>query len=272
MKYTTIYVDIESLLDLRQGYYATKPELYEQAADYLLSDAYNFRETDELKFLAPGEFKRAMLKPSLSYLDGSIVSYILSQIKVKIDRLEMKNKLNNEHTEPQVILNVYPFEMSIQQQRHIRDLLSYRLGGETLTHVVRLRPDEVDPGFFRDNGVASAFIYDYRQWLDLNLQKCASVPVKDVNLYFPALYPNTPSEEDLKAFKKTGHKDGFSYLETLTSGILSVSFLPVALYSSFLVATHYLSQYSFDTSREMAKLTPEEDSADGDGGAAVQVP
>ena len=84
MKPSIIYVDMESLFDLRQGVLATSVSDKDTIVDYLLSEEYNFREIDEFKYTLPTAYNEIMKSPSKTILEHSCITRIFLSLKEKI--------------------------------------------------------------------------------------------------------------------------------------------------------------------------------------------
>lgn len=263
MKQGLIYVDIESLMDLRQGHLSltgTDPDLL---SEYLLSESYNFRETDELKYSSLQGYRDDLSRSDLKLLEGSTITHILGCLISKLDGLEKRNKFYNETLIPEILLNVYPFKLTQHQADHLRDLLFYKLGKCVRVSVTYLEPAELSPLFFKNSNVISAFIYDFSTWLDTHTKTLEHTKIHDTLVYTPGLYRVKPTEEELRTFVKLGFKDPMSYTSYILSGVMVLNFLPVFFYSNLVTANYYLNKFK--------DLTPtlNEDQSDGDSSPKV---
>lgn len=258
MKHSVIYVDIESLFDLRQGFLATSDFEFEKLSDYLLSEAYNFRETDQLLFVNPTAYREAMREPDVRFLENSTITRILLSVKSKVDNIENRNKYYNETTVPEVMLNVYPFSFPEDKMEHIRNLLFYKLGSDCLVSVVRIEPVDVSPFFFKSSNVVSAFIYDMSTWVNNHIKALETVRIPDTILYFPSVLAEKPSEKEMKEITKLGFKDVHSYTEYIFSTVASVNFLPTVFYSNIVTALSHLKKFDESIKKDFGKNVNEE--------------
>lgn len=270
MKTSGIYVDIESLFDLRQGLLGTSNIDIDTVTEYLLSEEYNFRETDHLKYLEPGAYKAAISNPKLEILEASTVTRILLSLQTKIDNIESRNKYYNETSVPEIILNVYPFVMSEEQMTQIRDLLFFKLGSSVLVNVVNFNIKDISPLFFKTSSITAAFIYDMSTWLSIHASTLENNKIHDTLIYFPAVYSEKPSEEELTKISKLGFKDPMSYTEYLLSPVASINFLPIVFYSNVVTAVSYLNRFEDSLKKDLSK--PEDEGKYDDLLSKVQVP
>lgn len=253
MKTGIIYVDIESLMDLRQGHLSTleiEPEILSQ---YLLSDEYNFRSSDNFKFSTREEYKGNLNKSNLAILEGSTITYILTSILRKIDNIESRNKFFSETIDPEVMLNLYPIDVTDSQAEHIRNLLFTKLNKKTRVTVAYLPPKDISPTFFKSANVISAFIYDISIWLNCHGKSLETTKLHDTLVYTPALYPIEPDEESKKKIHKLGFKDLISYTSYLVSPAMSLNFLPVVFYSAIFTAMKHVADFEKEANKTSLK-------------------
>ena len=270
MKTSIIYVDMESLFDLRQGVIGTVAEDKEKAMEYLLSEEYNFRETDDLKFIPPGTYREAMKKPTKEILEASCITRIFLCIKQKIDAMENRNKYYNEDKEPSVLLNLYPFDFTEEESEHILNLLFVKLQTDCVINVANFPISTLSPYYCKSNGIVSAFIYRFKDWIDLHAEAAKNIPMHDTLLYFPALYEKLPTPEELKKLQKLGFKDPMSYMEYLLSSVASINFLPTVFYSNLVTALSYLDK--FDSKLKEEFIDEEAEEKYGDIVSKIPVP
>lgn len=251
------YVDIESLIDLRQGVLYSLIEDKEKLADFILSEEYNFRNIDNFSIVDNKEYKKAYREKDLSILQNSTVTYILTCIKSKLDNLEKRNTFYNEKKTPEVVVNTYPFTLNEKQKEQFQNLLFVKLETNTIISIVNLTPEELTPIFFSSNNFIVAFIYDFTEWMNYNSKTLESMKKQDLMLYFPSISKETVSEEELKKITSLGFKDIFSYTEFLLSSVISINFMPVIFYSNLMIAIAHLSK--FDDLYKKKEMELEED-------------
>lgn len=258
MKPSIIYVDMESLFDLRQGVLATLVSDKDAVVDYLLSEEYNFREIDEFKYTLPTSYNEIMKSPSKTILEHSCITRIFLSLKEKIETIERRNKLYNESKHPQILLNLYPFDFTEEEAERIRDLLFIKLDSECSIELANFPVSTLSPYYCKANGIASAFIYRFNEWMTHHLEAVKVTPIHDTILYFPALYHKLPNKEELSKINKLGFKDPMSYLEYLVSSVASINFLPVLFYSNLITALGYLEKFNTQLNDEFVEEGAEE--------------
>lgn len=258
MKANIIYVDIESLFDLRQGVLGTLVPNKESVMEYLLSEEYNFRESDDLKLILPTAYSEALKEPSKDILEASCITRIFLCIKQKIESMEHRNKYYNESKEPQVLLNLYPFNFTEEEADHIRNLLFVKLQSDCIINITNLPMKSLSPYYCKSTGIVAAFIYRFKDWITEHSEAIKSTPNHDTLLYFPALYETPPTEDELKKIQKLGFKDPLSYTEYLFSSVASLNFLPVLFYSNLVTALSYLDKFDNQLKEEFVDEEAEE--------------
>ncbi len=258
MKPNVIYVDMESLFDLRQGFLATTVTDKEAVINYLLSEDYNFREIDEFKFTLPTAYNEAMKNPTKDLLENSCITRIFLSLKEKIETMERRNKLYSENKQPQILLNLFPFDFTEEEAERIRDLLFVKLDTSCTIELANFPTSTLTPYYCKANGIVVAFIYRFNEWMDKHLEAAKTSPMHDTLLYFPALYNKLPTKEEMAKINKLGFKDPMSYLEYLVSSVASISFLPVLFYSNLVTALGYLEKFNTQLNDEFVEEGAEE--------------
>lgn len=239
----SIYVDIDSLLDLRQ---AALTHLVKQKrlAEFLNSDEYNFREIDRFKDIDMVKFHQHHNEKDSDLISRSTITYILNVLKTKVVNLEKRNNFYGESKKPEVLLNIYPFILTQQEQEEIQNALFIKLETNCLISIISKPIEEVSPFFIKSNDIIAAFIYNFSKWANAHSESLSKSPLKDTLLYFPSIYYDTRKQEQLSIITKLGFKDIFSYLEYLFSGVASINFLPTVFYSNIITASIILEKYN----------------------------
>lgn len=252
-----IYVDIESLLDVRQGILFQLRNDHDALTDYLLSDEYNFRKKDTFENIDPEAYQAILQAAEHETLKLSNITYILNVVKTKIANLEKRNAYYGERRVAEVILNTYPFVFTQAESEVLQNILFVKLNTEAMVSVVYMEPKDVSPFFMKMSNVITAIIYDSSTWFNLHTSSLHQQKLPDTLLYFPSLIKEEMTPEEQANFNKLGFKDPFSYFEFLFSGTVNVNFLPVVFYSNLITATGILSK--FDDELRNRKLSSESD-------------
>lgn len=255
-KFSRIYVDIQSLLDLRLGALLKVVEDKEKLAEYINSDEYNYRGKDVFSICPNETYASIKDTKDLSLISGSVVTYILTVIRSKINNLEKRNTYFGETRAPEVVLNIYPFELTEEQTEHLRNMFFIKLETECNIKIVSMPTSELTPLFLKGNNFIACFIYSFREWGDANIKLLEVTKLTDIVLYFPSIGEGEISKEDLNNLTKLGYKDVFSYTEFLLASVAAVSFLPIVFYSNMVTAIAHLSK--FDEVLKNRKLESEE--------------
>lgn len=258
MKANIIYVDMESLFDLRQGFLATHVEDKEKVMDYLLSEEYNFREVDTFPFTLSQRYTDVIKQPTKELLEASSITRIFLSLKQKIDSIENRNKYYNESKEAQILLNLYPFTFTDEEAEHIRNLLFVKLGTECTINITNLSLKALTPIYIKMTGIVSLFIYDFKEWFKEHANALKTIQLHDTLFYFPAVYDKLPTEEEMKKINKLGFRDPMSYLEYILSPVTSVNFLPAVFYSNVVTALGHLEKFDGQLKNEFVNEEAED--------------
>lgn len=244
-----IYVDLDSLLDVRQ---AVLTHLVKQKplAQFLNSDEYNFREIDRFPEVNMTQYYQIDNQRDSDLISRSTVTYILNVLKTKIANLEKRNNFYGETKRPELLLNVHPFILSIQEQEDIQNALFIKLESNCTINIIDKPVQEISPFFMKSNDIISAFIYNMSKWAGIHSESLSKSPLKDTLLYFPSIYYDERKKEQLGTITKLGFKDIFSYIEYLFSAVASINFLPTVFYSNIVTASIVLEKYNSELTKE----------------------
>lgn len=241
-----IYVDIASLLDLRQAalYQACigDPVKLDGLVKYLVSDDYNFREQDRFSIVPEEDYAAASSAITPELISYSVVTHILTVLKTKLDNLEKRNKFHSEDKDPEILLNIYPAILTDEHIGILKNTLFVKLKSDSKITIINMSPQELTPYFIKSTGIITALIYNFREWADLHIANLEKTKIPDILLYFPALSYGDLTDEEEKSISKTGFKDLFAYTEYLLSSVACIQFLPPVFYSNLITASLYLEK------------------------------
>lgn len=240
MDTTKIYIDIDSLLDLRQAVLSRLMSL-DQLTTYLQSEDYNFRTIDKFP-IDMNQYSKINQDKASSLLSRSSLTYIINSLRSKIDHVEKRNTFHNKHFPPEILLNVYPFKLHDDQVKIIQNLLFVKLKTSCHITIVSMSTKELTPHYINSNNIVSVFMYQFNEWLSIHTDSLNQTKLTETLFYFPALYQTEDTKNELEEIKKSGFKDIFSYIEFLYSSVLNVNFLPVVFYSNLITSSAYIEK------------------------------
>jgi len=244
---SVIYVDIDSLFDLRQArllYYLDKEnKLDDKVYEYLGGKTYNIRSIDLFPFIDKETYNNLNIKEIFKYTH---ITYIAELIRLKVDNLAKKDVFFGKTKVPQVLVNTYPFRFTIEEKATIQDALFSFLKKEVIIDIIEMDSKELSPIFIKSNNIYYAFIYDISYWFNHHLDNLDNFPIPETVIYTPTLYKEIPHEDDLRVIKENGFKDPFTYMEFLLTNKVILNYLPVFFYSHILVSKEYIEKFSFE--------------------------
>ena len=268
-----IYVDIASLLDLRQAalFQACMgdPAKLDELITYLVSEEYNFRDKDRFSIVPEEDYLAASRVVTPELIGNSVVTHILTILKTKLDNLEKRNKFHNENKSPEILLNIYPAILTDEHIDVLKNMLFVKLGANTKITIINMPPADITPYFIKSAGIITALIYDFRAWADLHISNLEKTKIPDILLYFPALSHGELTPEEEKSVSKVGFKDLYSYTEYLLSSVACIQFLPPVFYSNLITASLYLEKLGKKIASEPLSEESMELKENGDSSTAV---
>lgn len=253
-KKAIVYLDIESLLDLRQGFLLTQTDRVDELTEYVLGDEYNYRSMDSFPKFTENDYREAMANPTKAFLEGSLITYLLGIVQTTLSGTENSDKFNGEKTVPELWFNTYPFKLSEEELERLRDLLFVKLGRQHLIEMVYFPLSDVSPRLLSDGGFISAFIYDFTGWINIHGEALQKTTLHECPLHFAPVFKILPTEEEMKLIEKTGFGDMFSYTEFALSPLVKVNFLPMLFYSNIIVAQRHVFNYHEETKEKVSTM------------------
>jgi hypothetical protein len=241
-EYSRIYIDIESLLDIRQAILSELiPE--EKIVTYINSEEYNFREIDS--FSVDMEAYRNILRESSKILiPRSSITHMIDILETKIANIEKRNVYYGKTTAPEILLNIYPFKLNSKEIAIFENLLFIKLKNKCTITTICDPISKITPFFIKSSNIVAVFIYRFNEWISEHSESFAITKIEDTLFYFPSLYTEKPTIEDMDKIKKQGFSDVFSYLEFFFSNVLSINFLPTIFYTNKVTAGLMLNKYN----------------------------
>ncbi len=256
-----IYIDAESLFDIRQGilYKYTKDK--DKLLRYLTSEDYNYRMKDSFPLVSDEVYQNELSAIKNDVLEYSTLTHIYQVLLKRLDKFLTVAEFKGQCKVPEIILNVYPFRLNQQQMDHVQNLLFYKLNTDLVVTVVRMEPQEVSPLYFSTSEFNAGFIYNFTQWGNHHIKSLEACKLTNAPFCFAPIQKN---DVDEKLVVKLGFKDMFSYTEFLLSSVIQLNFLPMPFYSNLQVAEHYLKQMGKEVmkrplSEELENAPPKSD-------------
>lgn len=238
-----IYVDIHSLLDIRQAILSKLIDPI-KLAEFVVSDEYNFRKTDIFKNVDMVEYEKISNEMTADILPRATVTYIVNTITMKLHNLQKRNSYYGETKQPEVLLNVYPFNLSEKQAEIIQNLVFVKLGKACLVTLINKPVEEISPFFIKSLDITTCFIYDASRWIEKHTDALNGIKLPDTLIYFPSVYKVEDTDNEIAKIIKMGFKDIFGYVEFLLSSAVNINFLPILFYSNIVSSSLMIDKYN----------------------------
>lgn len=250
-----IYIDIQSLLDIRQ---ACLIELLgeSKALEYVTTDAYNFRDL-EIFPVDMDKYNQLVSQGDVGLLKNATVTYIEVLLKNKLTSLEKLNGFNNDSSIPELIVNTYPYQLKEVQVKLMQEALFIRLGVECIITFVYDHIKVWNPSYIKNNNVIAFFMYDFSGWMKEHSDKLKNGELRDVNVLFPSIGHNELTQDEMKKIKSLGFNDIFSHMEYVMAGFCRIQFLPILFYTNVVTATALLHKNKDIVESHMNKTVEE---------------
>lgn len=257
MNKVIIYADIESILDLRQGFLAYKGKSFEEISNYLQSEEYNSRDTDDLMEFTGDEYREEVNKGNIALIENSIITNVPASMVSKVLNVGVKTAIDGVRYVPEVWLNVHPFTFDEAGLYMLRECVFSILGGDCFVNIVDLELKELSPSFIKEVGIETCFIYNFSEWTDLHMEQLPKVNILEVDFVFPPIYRRRPEDSELEVIKEQGFEDGFTYFEFFFATFARFTFLPIPFYSNYVISKQIIEEFEKMWTEEQSKKTKE---------------
>lgn len=167
---SNIYIDFESLYDLRLGTVALMNP--KAAAEMMTMDKYKVRLIDDFSLLGLGindrEYKEEYAKMDIATLLLAPMTDLMMQLREHV--MEEIRKVTGvmtteEQARPRVLVNYWPFsDLTPQEVEDFKDCIRAHAGGWFEYEMICVPPEKLNMYWFRDQEIGMGFIYDYARW------------------------------------------------------------------------------------------------------------
>jgi len=249
-KFNRIIVDLDSILDIRQGVLGYLLD-EEQLGKFIASTEYNFRSTDDFSsVINMGQYNVFNKERTRDLISKSTVNSLFTNIKNKVITIDKRNAQINETKKTEIIINIYPFQLTNDEQTAIIDVMFTKLETNVFITTAYLSPKDLTPNFLVNMEVCDLYIYDTSAWLNSQLENIKNYTNKlhSIKIHFPAISKENITTEMKSKIDKSGFNDIYSFIEYILSEKLSIEFIPSILYNNIIISKAYMEKFNKDNS------------------------
>lgn len=237
-----IYIDIQSLLDVRQSalviLMGQEPGLkYVNTEEYYLRVSDDFPVQDDLYNLLLNDISGAVLS-------HATVTYMVVILSNRLDQIEKLNVFDNDVSQTELVVNTFPYRLTENTATSFRDALFTKLTTPVVISLIYEPLSTLTPTFIKHSGICQFYCYEAAQWLKLHSEQILSGSLRDVRLFFPSLGKTQLTEAESKDILKIGFSDVFAYTEFIFSKFVKMQFLPTMFYSNLISATVLVNSFN----------------------------
>ncbi len=182
----SLFVELDAIFDTRLSilnkYYSDEVIEKNLTVDYFNRPIDRFTDIgyEDFKEKYAARDSNILLDTVVTHVPGLIKDYVFNSVKSAINGPTGK-------ITPKVIVNVYPYKLSIKDKEFIRDMMVSLTNGYADIKMVDMSYKEITPQYL-DSNVSLMILYDYTQWLDVNAEIFKYKTIPDVSLIAPAIY------------------------------------------------------------------------------------
>lgn len=229
---STLYVDLDCLLDLRLGVLAS---FGLDAVEKAFAADYANRLYDEFPGVDTAAFKARYAQCEKAHLADAMVTPILRLVSTFANETLKAILTTPIHQQPKLLLNIYPYSFSEAEIATLISVIRARTQARIDIEVVNMSRDAVTPRWVKAH-VKGMVVYDYWNWLDIHCKngEFKLCPCPSVDLIAPMLYKDKEAAKANSEIAKA-----FTGIEVLASPLIGLSLYPISYFSADLAALEH---------------------------------
>jgi hypothetical protein len=229
MEYTTLLLELDSILDTRLSLLVTK---FPDRIDDILK-IYFSRATNEFDgIISYEDFNSLYRQRDRSVLKNAVMCKTILLVKDFVDTALENMIQTSVEIPPKLILNIYPYDLSAEEIKLILTSMIFHIGNKVDIEVAYIRHEDILPSKML-NSLWGYLKFDYYNWLDDigekfkdNRERCP-----DTKLITPAYFP-VKNKDISKLFTQDGKRiDPFFYFKTGLSYIIDIEFTEKSMFN-----------------------------------------
>lgn len=236
-----IYIDMESMFDLRQAYLLTQDLTEVEVIQKITSTEFFDRTCDQE--LGDGTYLEVVESGDIKLLQGMQITYMASVLKAKLHAMMATAQTQGIKISPTLYLNIHPFDFTPKMIERFKDGLFNITDGNCYIELVNFPTSKITVGLIESLDLGYIFTYDYGAFQNGVGQRLMKGEINDVELHCPKIYRYKPDEETeslLSELEKQGYGDQFSVHQITASSVIKLEFHDNLFYSNALLATPYI--------------------------------
>jgi len=219
----TIYVTLDVLLDTRLGTIARMGG--DALAASVLESGYHTRMSDDFLGVDKDVFKTQYKNRDVATLAHSSVTNAVFMVRHLVGVLAEQAIVRPYHDGVKVVVNYFPYELSVEEREAIGQALVVRLGIQTPPELVFITPENLTPSHCKQT-YSLMIVYEFEEWLELHSAAFAHTRLPEVDMYAPALFCKLPTAEELERTTREAAHPVFA-MEFYASPLIRLKLLDV---------------------------------------------
>jgi len=225
MEYSTIFVELDALLDTRLAILAN---LNDEDLIKILKADYQHRPMDVFPGVNDDEFKELYKNRDKYILKNAIITPI-GRLLREFSEKTLNQVLNTPfHYAPKVILNVHPYKLNDDEVSTIVTALRAVTNDLCDIEITNLPYEEITPAYVKRN-ISLLILYEYYKWLEVHSSNGMfnKITCPEVSMMGPAIYFKKITKEILQS-----DENPFEAIELLASPLIGLKLLSIDNFSA----------------------------------------
>lgn len=224
------YMALDAALDTREG---TIKRLHPDIMPSLVQSKYHKRKGDFFEGVDEKAYKELYAKRDIDTLMQSTVTNIFQFLYPQVLD-HMKETLASEvpnHQKPMLDLNVWPYELTIEEKAMLRSLVYGKMRGIIGVNVIDVPLKDLTPAKCSENYLMMV-MYDYHDYLNAHSDALLKHPRPLLMIIAPMVYFNVDPDVDEEAKEQLKHGiNSLAILEAAIAPRIGLRFINIENYS-----------------------------------------
>lgn len=224
-RYSTFMVSLDCIFDTR---FATLFNMGKEKMLAAFDESYYSRPSDVFPGITREEFKAAYDKRDKSILSSPHPTPIMEMVTQFVLETNANVSTTPYHFVPKIIVNVFPYVLTAEEQRLIGAGISGITNGDADIEIVSMSHEDLTPKFVKKN-LSMLVMYDYHLWLELHSvnENFKFVTCPEVTLIGPMLSHNDrPDPAEIIKCDEFGITP-YQAIELTVSPLINLKLLPI---------------------------------------------
>lgn len=229
MSFSTLYIELDCLLDTRLAQLYSYGEEYAEAA---LMNGYLERLEDKFPNVDPEQFSLDYKNRTKTLLQHALMTPMVELVADFVNKTQLNYINSSLETTPKVVVNTYPYDLTIEEQKILLIGLYTHINPECPIEFIHESMEDITPSKVKSD-YAVVVMYRYDRWLEHHSETgdFAKITCPDVALIAPRIFFHGLPDQETVGLAQSMKMDIFDMVETTCGLLIHLSLYPISFFS-----------------------------------------